>query len=243
MRARTALVLFVLTVLTVQPAAFAQEASPLTLSVRRQWGYGGGSQIQGRFRMEVTGPADLAQVTFFIDAEVVGTAAAAPFQVEFDTDAYPLGWHTLSATGQTAGGQTLTSNTRRFEFVAAEVGYQAGARIAGVIGAGVAVLFVVLVGVQALLFRGRRGAARYGWLGGAICPRCGQPFPIHLWSLNAVGGRFDRCEHCGKWSLVRRASPEALAAAEAPATPPAAPVTDPEAELRRRLDDTRYREE
>ncbi len=70
----------------------------------------------------------------------------------------------------------------------------------------------------------------------------GKPFGMHIWGLNALGGKYDRCDHCGKWSIVRRASPSALAAAEA-ADAPAASVPAGEAAKereRRQLDDTRY---
>ncbi|MGQ0602953.1 MAG: Ig-like domain-containing protein [Anaerolineales bacterium] len=203
--------------------------------------------------MEVEGPADLVSVTFKVDDAVVATVTTQPFRVDFETDDYGLGWHTLTALRQTGDGRTLMSNERRLEFVAAEVGWRVGAQIAGIVGASVAGIFVLVMGLQ--LFLSRRagpvslGAKRnYGWLGGAVCPKCGRPFVLHLWGLNAVGGKFDRCDHCGQWSLVRRASPQALAAAgaaEVAASPAQSPLTPSTAEerLRKQLDDTRYIEE
>jgi len=232
--------------------AHAQD-DELTLYVRRNFGYGGGSQIQGNFRLEVEGPANLVSVTYKIDDLIIATTTEPPFRVDFDTDVYPLGWHDLTAVGQTADGRTLVSKPRRFEFVPASVGYEAAGRIAGAVFAGVAVVFLLVIALQALVLGRNRtalplGAPRsYGLFGGAICPKCGRPFPLHLWGLNAGAGKFDRCDHCGKWSLVRRASPEALRAAEAaelaqsrPETPFAEP--SPEARLRRELDETRYTE-
>lgn len=232
--------------------AYAQDEE-LTLYVRRNFGYGGGSQIQGNFRLEVEGPANLVSVTYFIDDAVLATTTTPPFRVDFVTDAYPNGWHTLKAVGQTADGRTLVSNTRRFEFVPASVGLEAAGHIVGAIAIGVAVVVLILVAVQALVLGRNKtalplGARRnYGLLGGAVCPKCGRPFPLHLWGLNAGADKFDRCDHCGKWSLVRRASPEALRAAEAaelaqarPETPLAEP--DPEERLRRKLDETKYTE-
>lgn len=233
-------------------AALAQTASPeLVLYVRRNVGYGGGSQIQGSFRMEVEGPADLAAVTFKIDQVVVETDREPPFRIDFQTDDYGLGWHDLTAEGQTTDGRALVSAPRRFEFVDASIGGQAALRI-------VLPLFGVVLGVMAVVFvlsmlptwTGRRrsvplGAPReYGLLGGTICPRCGRPFPLHLWSLNiSFVGKFDRCDHCGKWSLVRRASPEALRAAEAAELKlagPAAPAPAAGDSLRKEIDDSRY---
>ncbi|MDW8325247.1 MAG: hypothetical protein RMK99_01670 [Anaerolineales bacterium] len=232
--------------------AHAQDEE-LTLYVRRNFGYSSGSQIQGNFRLEVEGPANLVSVTYFIDDEVLAVTTEPPFRVDFVTDSYPNGWHTLKAMGQTADGRTLVSNTRRFEFVPASVGLEAAGRITIFIFAGVAVVILIVLAVQALVLGRNRtalppGAARnYGLFGGAVCPRCGRPFPLHLWGLNVGAGRFDRCDHCGKWSVVRRASPEALRAAEAAELAQSRPETsfaesDPEERLRRKLDETKYTE-
>jgi hypothetical protein len=225
----------------------------LTLYVRRNFGYGGGSQIQGNFRLEIKGPANLVSVTYKIDEAILATTTEPPFRVDFETDSYPNGWHTLTAVGETADGRTLVSNERRFEFVPASVGFEAAGRIGGAIFAGVAVVMLIVMGVQVLVLGRDRaalplGAPRsYGLLGGAVCPKCGRPFPLHIWGLNAVAGKFDRCDHCGKWSLVRRATPQALAAAEAAElaqSRPESPIAElsPEDRLRRELDETKYTE-
>lgn len=236
-------------------AAGAQTAEPdaLTLFVRRNFGYGGGSQIQGSFRMEIQGPADLVSVTFRVDETVVGTDTEPPFRVDFNTDDYAPGWHAMTAVGQTADGRTLTSAPRRLEFLSAADSQAATLRVVGVMGGIVVVVMLAVFGLSLLpTLAGRRktlpaGAPRdYGLLGGAICPRCGRPFPRHWWALNvSFVGRFDRCDHCGKWSMTTRASPEALRAAEAAelaAAAPEAPTPElsPEEKLRRQLDDSRY---
>jgi hypothetical protein len=227
------------------------QTSQLQLSVRRNFGYGGGDQIQGSFSMLASGPADLKQVTFKIDDQVVGTVTAAPFQVDFSTDSYALGWHTLTAAGTTASGQSLVSDPRRFEFVSAAAGWQSVGRILvpilGVLGlALVAGLSIAVMDIR----RSRAaptplGAERhYGLLGGAVCPKCGRPFARHWWGLNAGLGKLDRCPHCGKWSIVRAQPLEQLRAAEAAELKDAqgAPVPElsPEEKLRRQLDDSRY---
>jgi hypothetical protein len=236
-------------------SAWAQ-TDELTLYVRRNVGYSGGSQIQGSFRMVVEGPGDLTSVTFKIDDQVVGTVVTQPpFQINFDTDDYGLGWHDLTAVGQTADGRSLTSTARRLEFVSAEAGWQAAGQITLPILAVVGV--VVLIGMGMALIptlTGRRsnlplGAPRqYGLLGGTICPKCRRPFALHWWGLNAsMIGRFDRCDHCGKWSFVRRVSPDKLREAEAaelalaqPETP--VPEISAEEKLKRQLDESRFRE-
>jgi hypothetical protein len=246
------LVLVLLAAALLLPAAVTAQDDELQLFVRRNFGYGGGSQIQGSFRMEASGPADLARVTFKIDGQVVGTDSEPPFRVDFSTDSYGLGWHDLTAEGETAEGRTLVSAARRFEFVSASAGFEAVGRIVGPL-LGVVVLVVVLgMGlsfVQAT--RSKRnplplGAPRsYGLFGGTICPKCGRPFSRHFWGLNLVGGKFDRCDHCGRWSLVRALPLEQLRAAEAAerkAGQPSngMPAESDEERLRRQLDDSRY---
>jgi hypothetical protein len=230
---------------------FAQ-SDQLTLTVVRNFGYGGGVQIQGQFTMSAKGPADLTSVTFKIDETVVATVASAPFQARFVTDDYPLGFHDLTAVGQTAGGQTLTSAPRRFEFVSAAAGNAAVGRILLPIFGGVGLLIVGLVAFTLLdIRRGSRthtplGAERhYGVFGGTVCPKCGRPFGLHWWALNALASKFDRCPHCGKWSLVRplllpqlRAAEAAELASARSATP--VPELPPEEKLRRQLDDSRF---
>ncbi len=56
----------------------------------------------------------------------------------------------------------------------------------------------------------------YGIYGGAICPNCHRPFSLGIMPVKiGLGTRLARCEFCGKWSFVRRASIEELRVAEA----------------------------
>ena len=86
----------------------------------------------------------------------------------------------------------------------------------------------------------------YGVLGGVVCPKCGHPFELQWWGVNiSFVGKYDRCPHCGKWSVVRRASREALLAAEAAeyaehATSVPRPVPNAEEKLREQIDDSRF---
>jgi hypothetical protein len=90
------------------------------------------------------------------------------------------------------------------------------------------------------------GAPRnYGVAGGTVCPKCKRPFSRNLLSPNLVIGKLERCPHCGKWSLARRASTAQLAAAEAAELEMAsegehAPSLSEEERLRRDLEDSRY---
>ena len=106
----------------------------------------------------------------------------------------------------------------------------------------------LVVGLGATLFQALRGKPapippgqprRYGLMGGAICPKCGRPFPRHWWGLNAGLGKFDRCDNCGRWSIVRAEPFDKLRAAEAAEIEHAAvaPELSPEEKLRRQLEE------
>ena len=227
----------------------------LNLSVRKDFGYNNGSQIRGTFSMSVSSPESLRSVTFFIDGKQVGVASAAPFSWQFQTTDFADGWHQLTATALTAGGQALTSDARRFEFISQAQEQSGMSRIIVPILGIVAGIFVLMIGFQFLAFRSRKrepvplGAhRRYGIRGGAICPRCGRPTPIHLTALNVgIGTKLDTCENCGRFGLLRPRPLEELRRAEAAEVAdarPDAPVREQSAEerLREQLDSSRYDE-
>lgn len=237
-------------------SAFAQDTAELKLSVRRDWGYGGGDQIQGLFTLEALGPEDLVSATFLIDDQVISEVTATPFKVQIDTDKFPKGWHDLSVKGQTAAGRSLQSSIRRFEFVSASDSFEAAGNIIWRVGLGVGVVILVIFAAQfvPMLFGRRKsslplGATRqYGLKGGAICPKCQRPFGIHFLSLNLGLAVFDYCDHCGKWSVVRPARKEALLAAEQAELQMAQPITPmpqelAEEKLKRQVDESRFVDE
>ncbi len=242
-----ALICLGLLVLAV-PWATAQAQATLKLSQRRDFGYGGFGQIQGLFTLTVTGPADLQHVTFLIDGQAMGEASTAPFRFQFNTDSYPLGMHTLSATGTTSSGQVLQSNQIQEEFVKGGMG---GVPTAIFIPIGVVLVVVLAAVASSMLVSRRRGKVplgqprNYGIAGGAICPKCGRPFPIPLLSMNMGLGKLTLCPNCGKWVRVQRRSLEELRAAEAAelkrAEGEAAVSEATEEEIKRRaLDESRY---
>ena len=237
--------------------ALAQEDG-LSISVSKQFGYNLGSQIQGTFRIRVRGPEDLAVVMFLFDDEPLGEATAEPFDFTLKTGDYAPGWHTITAIGTTTGGQALTARTLNFQFVTAQAAGEGTAKLIVPI-----VVFALIATIATAVFPvlgGRKKAATaydpasyssgeprsYGLLGGVVCPKCSRPFGMHWWGLNiSLVGKYDRCPHCGKWSMVRRASREALTEAEAAeyaehtASAPR-PVLDAEEKLREQLDDSRF---
>ena len=222
-------------------SALAQ-AGNLTIGLHRDFGYGLGDQIQGNFTLSARGPGDLVHVSFLLDGQEIGAATQAPFQISFNTDTFSTGRHVFSATGRTPAGQELTSNTISVQIVSGQSSTQ------GLIAAvGVILGIILLVMLLPLLMSGgrrRQVGQGYGRAGGAICPQCGRPFALSLFSPNLLTRKFDRCPYCGKWSAVRRAAPGELQAAEQTlqgAAASAAPAArSPEDALRRRIEESKY---
>lgn len=250
-------VLFFSVLLLVAMPVEAQDDG-LTISVSKQMGYNMGSQIQGTFKIRVREPENLASVVFRIDGEVIGEAVTAPFELRFETGDYSPGWHEVDAVGTTGDGKSLQSKVLSFQFVSNEAAMKGAMQLL----VPVLVLVFGALAVSAImpLLSGRKlqpydpevytpdAPRNYGMVGGAVCPKCGRPFGIHWWGLNiSFVGKFDRCPHCGKWSLVRRATRDDLMAAEAAEytehTPSKLqPQTTEEEKLREHVEDSRYTE-
>lgn len=228
--------------------------SELTLAVHRDFGSAQGSQIRGTFSMDVQSASPLQSVTFKIDQQVIQEVKAAPFKIQFNTATYANGWHELSATAITTSGQTLQSNTKRFQFMSAEEASKAMTSILVPLFGAVGVLILATVGVQFLMFRSRSqnkvplGAPRtYGFRGGTICPRCHRPFPIHWWAMNLTfAGKLDTCEHCGRFGFFRPYPMQKLREAEAAEVQDAVSTVTPihelseEEKLRQQLESSKY---
>lgn len=249
---RKSLLLFLLCALSFTFAApvFAQDDAELKLRLIRTFGYSSGAgDIQGVFTIQASAPEQLAKVAFYLDGETMGVVDQPPFELRFNTDNYPLGEHTIFAIGLTSAGREMRSNELRVKFVTAEEGYQAGMRIVlpllGVVFAAMAFSYLFSFAGAGKLKQLPLGAPRrYGVAGGAICIRCGRPFPRHFFSPNLLIGKLERCPFCGKWAIVAAASLERLRAAEQAELEEAQPVTTAllsEAEaLRKELDNSRY---
>lgn len=208
-------------ILLLLPLGIARGESEYSLGLRRLFGYGGGMDIRGSFLLSLRGPVEnIKEVTFFVDDSVLSIVTTAPFEVKFNTDNFANGEHNISAMVATLDGNSITVPPLRYRFLS---GSEESDKTQGI-------LFPLLGGIFAVMTigllvqwigAGRRksrfepGAERnYGWLGGAICPKCQRPTPLHLSGFNVGLGKYDRCENCGKWSVMRRASADALRAAE-----------------------------
>jgi len=202
--------------LLVMGMAIAQ-STVLNLKKSRDWGYGGlNGDIQGLFSMRVTGPSDLVRVEFFIDASRIGELEKAPFNLQVNTDNYPLGTHQLSAIGHSASGQIYSSNVITANFVPPQSTMKFILPVLGVV-----VLVILLSALVPFLINRTKGSSLplgaerdYGINGGAICPKCHRPFVLPLFGMHFGFSRLAPCQHCGKWSLVRRESIDNLRRAE-----------------------------
>ena len=192
-------------------AVMAQE-SPFTLRMVRDWGYGNGTDINGRMSLSVKGDqAQIQQVTFFIDGEVMASVTSAPFKLQFDTNNFESGMHRLTAEVKTIAGETYTTNGLVSNFVEKGAANQSTLKILLLVGGIVA----VSMGIQFLMQKNanknpkydKNGRIQYGVWGAAVCPSCGQPFNRSFLGINLVGVRLERCPHCGKLVAARRASP------------------------------------
>jgi hypothetical protein len=248
MKKMTLSLLFALTFVLLAISAVFAQTETLQLSLSRDWGYGGfNNDIQGTFSMHVKGPDSLVKVEFFIDDTKIGEDIQAPFALQFITDSYDLGWHTMSAVGYTSGGQQLKSNSITANFVEPQ---SVGKFIFPVLA--IVVVAILASTLGPLLMSGGKlvnlplGEERhYGAGGGGICPKCHRPFSLPLFSMNLGLSKFARCPFCGKWSAIRLRPIEKLREAEraeleqAKASQPVVGETVEE-RLKKDLDNSKY---
>ena len=238
--------LFILALVLILPStAFAQDQG-LTLSLSRDWGYGGfNGEIEGTFSMRVSGPENLQEVRFYIDDTLVHTATEAPFRYQFKTGSFESGIRALYVEGTLADGSILTSNTLQRTFLSAD---EANSKTQGLIIpilVAVGVISVLAGVVPMIVNRGKSfEVGQYGMAGGAVCSRCELPFSRSMFAPNMVVGKLQKCPHCGKVAIVPRASGSALEAAEARYRNRdeggANSNGTPEKDLRQMLDDSRF---
>jgi hypothetical protein len=229
--------------------ALAQD-SDYRISLRKDFGYSMGGDIRGTFSMRLIGDEEpVEKVTFIIDDEAIDTITEAPFRLQFHTDDYSLGVHSLTAEITLQDGTILQTEPIQANFISADKeGKFVSTTLIGIFGA-ILVSFLIVAIIQTFIFKKKKGSNgphknQYGLLGGTICPKCGKPFPRHIWGMNLVVGRLDRCDHCGKWVMATRATPAALEAAEdlieGSPTPPEEAKLPPEKTLEQRLEDSKY---
>lgn len=208
---------FVLLISLLLPCVAHAQGIALTLRLSKVIGYNGfDGAIQGTFKLKAQGPATLEQVSFYIDGNLIGTVEQPPFELQFSTGDHDTGIHTFSAQGTLSNGQTMQAEPLRAEIITAAQARRATLNL--VLPILLLSLGAVIVSALFPLLAGRKANSRptgsYGAGGGAVCPRCLLPFSRHVLALNLLAGKLERCPHCGKWSVVARAAPAELSAAE-----------------------------
>ena len=242
--------LMILLLLALPGTALAQgEQDTLTLRLTRDFGYGGfNNDIEGTFSYRAEGPATLDRVEFYLDDEVIGEVAEAPFNFQFRTGDYPPGEHVLYAIGYTSDGQALRSNQFARTFLTIEQARVATAGLVIPIVVGVAAVGALSYLISSLMVKRGKSPVipgQYGIAGGAVCKQCGLPFPRTMWMPNMLVGKLARCPHCGKVAIVPRASKQQLEEAEARLLAQdqgsgAQSGENAADRLRRQIDDSRY---
>jgi hypothetical protein len=206
------LIVVVLLAMMIASPVLAQTptAAPWRLNVNRDFGYGGGADIKGLFTLSVIGQEDITSVTYLIDEKEMAVVSEDPFKFQFNTSQYPYGWHDLTAEVTNLAGEKFVTPARHLNFVTSEMESETMKKmILPLFGLILGVMLIVGV-VQFVLMRKRNpngvpaGTKRnYGYAGGSICRKCGRPTPRHIWGFNIGIGKLDRCENCGRWSVMQ----------------------------------------
>lgn len=192
------------------------------IRLRKDFGYNAGINVRGTFSIILIGDEHLVSVVeFLIDGELLAVVEEAPYRFQFHTDSFGHDVHRLSARVFLLDGSTIETPPVQYNFLSQKAERSQLVVLFGGIGMILLLSFVIYGLVQLLLRKGKpkhvensEKKPSYGALGGTICPKCKLPFPRHIWGLNLGVGKLDRCEHCGKWSITRRATLAELKAAE-----------------------------
>lgn len=235
------------------PSVFAQD-DDYTIHVRRDFGYGLGNTIQGRFTVRLRGDdTQVERVTFLMDDEVMGRAISAPFSYQFHTDRFESGTHRLSAEVVLVDGRVVQTPFLQFNFLSQQESRQQVTSLLIGIGSAIILTLVIMAAIQTLVINKKQKGAHlagsprhYGLLGGTICPKCGRPFRRHIWGMNLMVGRLDRCDNCSKWVMTVRATSSALQAAEEAeleAMKEDEPISTIQGDKKDLLEDTKYFDE
>ncbi|MEL7626697.1 MAG: Ig-like domain-containing protein [Anaerolineaceae bacterium] len=217
----------------------AQEGSDLILKLRRNWGYGSGADIQGSMTLYLDGDLEsVERVVYYIDDTVMADLTAAPFSFSFNTDSYPNGPREMRAEVSTNTDATISVGPIVYNFISAA---DAGQNTISIIGV-IVVVTLIGMGISWLITSRQKGSGSVGggMYGLAVCKQCGKTFPRSILGINIVAGKFERCPHCGKWQITRRASPWEVELADKKAHPEeTAEVVTPKPE-KDDLDDSRF---
>ena len=198
--------LLVLALVFVFSEVRAQTESGWVLRLTRNFGYGSGSDIQGTMTLSLDGDlTPVVRVVYYIDDNAMDVVTQSPFKLSFSTNDYEPGVHKIRAVISTADGKLASAGPIVYNFLsAAESGKKTTNILVAVIG-----ISLGSMAVSWLISSRQKGSTTTtgGMHGIAVCNRCGKSFSRSFFGMNLVVGKFERCPHCGKWQLTRRASP------------------------------------
>ena len=198
--------LLVLALIIVFSDVKAQTESPWALRLIRNFGYGAGTDIQGNMSLYLDGDlGSVVKVVYYMDDKVMAEVTQEPFKLPFTTDDYEPGVHKMRAEISRTDGKITPAGPIVYNFLSAvESGKKTTSILTTVIG-----ISLAAAGISWFISsRGKgSGVAPGGMHGLAVCNRCGKVFSRSFFGMNMVVGKFERCPHCGKWQLTRRASP------------------------------------
>ena len=234
----------ILALIAPEAASAQGDGGELLLGLTRNFGYGGLGKIQGNFTLKVKeAPAGLVEVSFYMDGELMEVVSTAPYQVKFHTSDFDDGDHQMSAVGELSDGVTLESVTITKVFLSSDQAWGETQQLIVPIMIGAAVLTLLGVGVPILASKNKNFIlGKYGQAGGVVCPRCELPFSRSVFSPNLLVGKLVRCPHCGKVSILPRASSARLQEAESCYTRKDEPgvIRPGKEDLQKQLDDSRF---
>ena len=222
----------------------AQDGVRLQLGLTRNFGYGGLGKIQGNFTLKISNPPEgLREVRFYVDGELLETVEAEPFIYRFHTSEFDAGERDMYASGTLSSGTILESNHISKEFLSSDQAWGETQQIIAPLLIGTAILSLLGVGIPLLVNRNKMFVlGKYGPAGGVICPRCELPFSRAVFSPNLLAGKLVRCPHCGKISILPRASNARLQEAESRYTQKDEPGTihPVKGDLQKLIDESRF---
>ena len=140
-------------------------------------------------------------------------------------------------------GTILESNHISKEFLSSDQAWGETQQIIGPLLIGTAVLSLLGVGIPLLVNRNKVFVlGKYGPAGGVVCTRCELPFSRSVFSPNLLAGKLVRCPHCGKISILPRASSARLQEAESRYTRKDEPgmIHPGKEDLQKQIDESRF---
>jgi len=232
------LALFILLGLFTHGVYAQTEEAQWQLRLRRDWGYGMGSDIQGQLTLSLQGDtSQVEQVTFYFNGVKAFEQTEAPFRFSFNTNQFPAVINTMRADVLTRDGKLYTTLPLSYNFLSSkDANKNTGLLVGGIIG--VALLITALSFVITSRGQGKDGKTG-GMFGLAICKECGQTFPRSIFGMNIVVGKYERCPHCGKWQVTVPASEAEIAEANWASQPEPVSISESSHE-RDELEESRF---